>query len=150
MNFISRLQPFQMQFIWTDRHNTYLEGRMDQHVLNRGSLTGQGTETRSLDLLLGPTLGQLVLGFSWYTKIPDFMWQECASCFQRMRALIQLTGQHVLWVWYLSSTSETPWINAFSGFQTHPGQYRSSPTPPLRSGRILILGQSETNLKHSS
>ena len=59
-----------------------------------------------------------------------------------MRTLTQLTGQQVLRTWTPSSTSGTSWINAFGGFRTHPGHSRSSPTPWLRSGRILILGQS--------
>ena len=39
----------------------------------------QGTETRSLDLLLGPTLEQLVPGFSWYITMSEVMWQKCAN-----------------------------------------------------------------------
>ena len=56
-----------------------------------------------------------------------------------MRALTQLTGYYVRWTWTPSSTSETSWINAFGGYQTHPGQSRSSRMPWLRSGRISIL-----------
>ena len=59
-----------------------------------------------------------------------------------MRASTHLTGQHVLRTLFSSNTSITSWINAFGGFQTHPGQSRCSLTPWLRSGRISILGKS--------
>ena len=56
-----------------------LEERTDCMCLTRVIWQMQGTEMRSLDLLLGPTLVQSVLGFSWYTTMPNLMWQECAS-----------------------------------------------------------------------
>ena len=43
----------------------------------------QGTETRFLDLMLGPTHVQSALGFSCYTPMADLMWQECANDFYR-------------------------------------------------------------------
>ena len=115
-----------------------LEGQRTCFCLTMVIWRVQGTETRTLDLLLGPRVVQSVRAFSWYTTMHDLMWQNCASDFRG-------SGHWHNWLvstlYRPSSTSGASWMNAFASFRTHTGQSKSSPMPWLNHGRISILEQ---------
>ena len=116
-----------------------IEGCTDLHVLNRGNLTG----ARYREEILRP----ITRPYAWAVSHGLLLVHDNARphvAVVRQRILEDEGIDPIGWLarsWSPPDTSGATWINAFGGFQTHPGQSRSSPTPWLRSDRILILGQ---------